>query len=155
MPVDAAAVLAGGPADVERHRRHGFGVRLVVADRCVTRAAPVADRPLRPVTVTARLEGGPHVGNARNRPRIVVGDDVEQLTDAGGLVMDERFAAFTDMALDAGDVRMRGVLPGRVLRVHRLVAHRPQNCGDSIHLQRAVAGDQDDDDVDGGQRWRW
>ena len=75
-----------------------------------------------------------------------------ELPHAVHLVFDECAAPFTDMALDAGDLRVRGVLPRRELRVHRLVARLAAERGRFHRVERAVSRDQHDHRIDGRQR---
>ena len=115
-------------------------------------ADDVAEALARPMTLAAHLLRGTQVGDAWNRSRILPRDDVIQLPHAVQLVLDERAAAFADVALHAGDLRMRRVLPRRELRVHRRVARLAAERGRLHRVQRAVAREQHDHDIDRRQR---
>ena len=93
-----------------------------------------------------------HVRDAGNRPRNRVGHDVIQLAHARHLVFEERPAALADVAVHAVDVGMRGIIPRGVLRMHRLVTDGAAEFRRLHPLQRPIARDEHDDDVDGGQR---
>ena len=112
----------------------------------------VAGIAARPVTVAAGLERRTHVGHAGDGFGDLVGQDVIQLPRAGELGAHERLRAFTNVTRGARDLRVRRRLPRGELRVHRqmtrLAAERRR-----VHpVHRALAGEQDDHDVDGGQR---
>ena len=83
---------------------------------------------------------------------IVPRDDVIQLPHAVHLVLDECAAPFTDVALNAGDLRVRGVLPRRELRVHRRVARLAAERGGFHRVERAISREQHDHGIDGRQR---
>ena len=153
MPVNrpAARCRPARPTNEHLQDRRCFRVGVVV------RVLPldlddVAGIAARPVTVAAGLERRTHVGDTRDRFGDLVGDHVIQLPRAGELGAHERLRAFTDVTRGARDFRVRRRLPGGELRVHRQMTRLAAECR-RIHLvHRALAGEQDDDDVDGGQR---
>ena len=87
----------------------------------------------------------------RDRLGIPVDQHVRELPRAGHLVLHERPPALADVAIHARDSRMRRVLPGGVLRVHRRVARLTAELRRLHRVQRPVPRDQHDDHVDRGQ----
>ena len=85
-------------------------------------------------------------------PRVVARHAVHQHPHTGELVVHERARTFADMALRARDAGMRRVLPRHELRMHGRVAHLAAEAGRLHPMQRPVARQQNDDDVDRRQR---
>ena len=153
VPVDrfARGGRLPGAADVHLQDRGRLGVRFVVRE-LANDADAIAKSPLGRVTGAADLEGRPQVGDTRDRLGNLAGHDVVELPDADQLVVDRRPRAVADVAVDAGDARMCRRLPGGELRVHRQVARLPAESRRFHRVQRSIPGEQQDHQVDGGQR---
>jgi hypothetical protein len=117
---------------------------------------PIADDAFRLVAAEAGLRlrtrrhvapGGTGLGNG-------TGDDVRELPVPASFAWTNP-GPFADVAVDAGDARVRSRSARRELRLHRRVARLPAELRRFHPVQAAVAGEQQDDDVDGGQRRRW
>ena len=76
---------------------------------------------------------------------------ISQLSHAGELRVDECRRPLSDVTLDTGDAGMRRALPGLELRVHRRVARLSTEAWRFHRVEAAVAGQQNDDDVDSGE----
>ena len=108
----------------------------------------VAVELLRPVALLAGVARRPQVlHRRRNRPRVGVERDGEQLPRARELRSREPRRAGADVALHAGDARVRAVLVRGELRLHHLVADLAAEL-DRVHvLDAAIGRERHDDDV--------
>ena len=153
VPMDGAAAARrrAGPAHEHLQERRRLRVRLILGVFPLD-ADDVAKSLARPMTRPAHFHRGTQIGDAGDRPRDLPRDDVIELPQAVHLVLDEGAAPFTDMAVDACDLRVRGVLPRRELRVHRFVARLAAEGRGFHRVERAVSRDQHDHGIDGRQR---
>ncbi len=112
----------------------------------------VADELLRPVALLAGLARRAQVvDRRRDRRRIEVEGDRDQLPGAGELGLDEPAGARADVAVDAAHAGVGAALEGGVLGRHHRVAGLAAEGGGVHHLDRLVGGDRHDHDVDDGQ----
>ena len=139
-------------AHVHLQRGDRLGIRLVV---CILPddAEAVADGSPRLMTTAAgsRLRPRRHRGAGRDWPRIGIGRELDELPHAAHLRVDEPLGAFADVAVHAGDARVRTDAPRRELRLHRRMTGLSAEAGRLHPVQAAVPGQKNDDDVDRGE----
>ncbi len=148
MPVNAGRTGALHAANLEDERGRQLGVLLVLL---VVLDDPqlVADMLGRPVTL---LTGFPRraqiVQRRRDGPRIEIEGNGNQLPGAIEFRFDEPVGARADVAVRAGDARMRRARMRRVLWLHHRVAGGPAELDGFHHVDALVGRARDDDDVE-------
>jgi len=151
VPVNAVAGPFRHPSYL--HEEDGFhgSVRLVLPEGGDD-LEPVSDELCRPVALLAGLPRGPQVADgARNRPRIEMERDGQNLVAPGQLRLDEPAGSGADVAGNAGHPRVRGAPVGRVLGLHDLVARGAAELGGVHDLDPFVGGHGKDHQVREGE----
>ncbi len=126
-------VGTGAATDRQLQLQVACGVLHVVpvAHSAVGLRSPVLVLPV--ATLAGAIGGGDVLLGRVDRAREGVHDDLLELPQAGHFGVDEALESGADMALDAEDVGVTGVLVGDVLRDHRHVAELAAE-GDRFHI---------------------
>lgn len=92
------------------------------------------------------------MGSGRHWRRNSAGDDVNELPGASELRPHEPRCARSDVAVGARDAAVGPVAPGHELGLHRGVTDLSAELRRIHPMEAAVTGEQNDDDVDRGER---